>query len=268
MNNIQLDSTHAIKIKLDKPAAIDAFFLFGIHKCGSSLLNSIFVDICRVNDIPDFPLPEMAFEQGIPTEAWDNCTAFNSIIEDGYCYRGYRHFPLFLAKNNLIHQRKKILLVRDPRDAIVSSYFSFAKSHLLPKSGDLLQRMLATRETMKDIELENYAVARATSVKAAFNLYYENLRNDDFLRVYRYEDIIFEKENWIADMLDFVGLTLRPVQLQRIANSHNVIPTIEDSSKHIRKVKPGDHQEKLSSGCITKLNEILAEVLDRYNYHH
>ena len=266
MTTVSLDSSSTIEIQLEQPAAIDAFFLFGIHKCGSSLLNKLFVDICRINQIPDVPIPELAFQQGIPTEAWDNCTDLNSTILDGYCHRGYRHFPLFLTQSTLLNQRKKILLVRDPRDAIVSAYFSFAKSHVLPKSGELLDNMLKSRENLKNMELESYAVAQVPGVKAAFNRYHDNLNNDELLKVYRYEDVIFEKENWITDMVNYLGLTLKPAQIKRIAEKHDIVPSSEDASQHIRRVKPGDHQEKLSPECIAQLNELLAEVLDRYNY--
>ena len=266
MTTVLLDSSSTIEINLDKPAAIDAFFIFGIHKCGSSLLNKLIVDLCRVNQIPDVPIPELAFEQSIPTEAWDDCADLNSTILDGYCHRGYRHFPMFLAKNKILNQRKKILLVRDPRDAIVSAYFSFAKSHVLPQSGELLNDILKTRQNMKNMELESYAVAQAPGVKAAFDRYHDYLNNDELLKVYRYEDVIFDKENWISDIVDYLGLTLKPAQVQRIAERHNIVPQAEDASQHIRKVKPGDHVEKLTPECIARLNELLASVLDRYNY--
>ena len=263
---VSLDSSSKIEIQLNKPAAIDAFFIFGVHKCGSSLLNKLIVDICRVNQIPDVPIPELAFQQSIPTESWENCTDLNSTILDGYCHRGYRHFPLFLKQSSLLNQRKKILLVRDPRDAIVSAYFSFAKSHVLPESGKLLENMLKSREHLKNMELEQYAVAQVPGVKAAFNRYHDNLNHDKLLKIYRYEDVIFNKEDWIVDIVDYLGLTLKPAQVKRIAEKHDIVPTAEDTSQHIRKVKPGDHAEKLSTECIAQLNEGLAEVLDRYHY--
>lgn len=266
MTKVLLDSSSLIEIKLDQPAPVDAFFIFGIHKCGSSLLNKLFVDICRINQIPDVPIPELAFQQGIPTEAWDNCTELNSVILDGYCHRGYRHFPLFLTKSDLMKQRKKILLVRDPRDAIVSAYFSFAKSHVLPTSGKLLENMLKSRDSLKNMDLENYAVAQAPGVKSAFNCYHDYLQDEKLLKVYRYEDVIFDKKNWIIDMINYLGLTLKPNQINRITEKHDIVPRNENTSQHIRKVKPGDHREKLSQDCIDQLNEILAPVLDRYNY--
>ena len=80
MSTIQLGSNSIIDIPLDPPADMEAFFIFGIHKSGSSLLNAIFVDICQILDIPCIPIPELAFEQGIPTEKWDNCSSSTSTI--------------------------------------------------------------------------------------------------------------------------------------------------------------------------------------------
>ncbi len=268
MNVVELNSQSKINISLEPPSDVEAFFIFGIHKCGSSLMNKIFVDICRILDIPSLAIPEIAFAQGIPTEVWDSSSSLTSVVRDGYCHRGYRHFPIFFKDSMVFQQRKKILLVRDPRDAIVSSYFSFAKSHNLPKSGDLLQEMLQTRQNLQNTALENYAVDHAVNVKASFEQYNQHLSNDSKLKIYRYEDVIFDKENWIIDMLNFLNLNLRPVQIVRMAKQHNRIPKAESPTKHIRKVTPGDYKEKLSAQCIAKINHILQDVLARYSYEY
>jgi len=266
MTEIKLNNSQTIDIPLKEPASIEAFFLFGLHKCGSSLLNKIFVDLCRAAKIPFISIPEIAFKHGIPTKVWEDNVALNEVILDGYCLRGYRHYPPFLESNQLVNRRKKILLVRDPRDAVVSAYFSFAKSHRLPESGQLLEDMQKSREAMKNIDIENYVLANAPRVKNAFNRYHDNFADDPLLKTYRYEDIIFDKYNWIMDMLGFLNLSLDESKVTEIANKHNIVPTTEDTSRHVRKVKPGDHRDKLTPKCIAQINEILAEVLERYDY--
>lgn len=265
---IKLDDSCNLDVQIKEPSSIDAFFIFGIHKCGSSLMNKVFVDICDSLEIPGISIPEAAFQQGIPTPSWETDKALNSIIKDGYCYRGFRHYPAFLDNNKLLAQRKKILLVRDPRDAIVSAYFSFTKSHRLPETGQLLEDMVKRRQTMQGLELENYALSRVSQVKEAFNKYHQVFSHDPLLKVYRYEDIIFNKFNWIKNMLAFLDLSLEDDRIEMIAKKHDIVPGQEDSEKHIRKVKPGDHKEKLSPECISKLNTTLQDILERYNYPH
>ena len=266
MHTVEIDDSYVLDIPLEKPADIEAFFLFGIHKCGSTLMNQIFIDICNQLRIPCIAIPYFAFKQGIPGVIWGKCERLNSIITDGYCYRGFRSYPWFMRENQLIARRKKILLVRDPRDAIVSAYFSFANSHRQPGKGPALTQFLERREQIKTLDIESYALGQSTQVKRDFDNYNQYLTKNSLLKVYRYEDIIFDKANWIEDMLQFLNLSLNSAQLSKIADKHDIVPKAEDVSQHVRKVKPGDHREKLSPECIAKLNETLGEVLERYDY--
>ena len=268
MPELKLNNNCTINLSLSEPASIEAFFLFGLHKCGSSLLQKIFVDVCTELQIPDISIPEAAFKQGISTPIWSGNESLNDVIRDGYCVRGFRDFPSFLAGNKLLPQRKKILLVRDPRDALVSAYFSFAQSHPLPKKGQLLADIEKQRADIMGMDIESYVVNNAPTFKNAFNKYQHNIGDNPLLKTYRYEDIIFDKYNWIKDMLNFLDLSLEESKIDEIAKKHNIVPIAEDTSSHVRKVKPGDHREKLSAECIAKINEVLAEVLDRHNYEH
>lgn len=267
MVSIKLKNYQTLDIQIKDPGSTDAFFIFGLHKCGSTLMNQVFVDVCCSVGISSISIPEVAFKQGIPTELWETNDELNSVIQDGYCYRGFRHYPDFLEKNKLINERKKILLVRDPRDAIVSAYFSFAKSHRLPKSGQLLEDMVKSRQVLQSVAIEDYTLSRASKVKEAFNKYNQYLTKDSLLKIYRYEDIIFNKFEWIKSMSSFLNLSLEDRKIHKIAQNNDIIPDKEDVEQHIRKAKPGDHKEKLSSECISKLNEILVDILERYNYN-
>ncbi len=266
MPQIKLDDSHTLDIPLEPPAPIESFFIFGIHKCGSTLINKIFSDICNHIKVPCIAMPFLAFQQGIPDEIWSKSETLNSIVIDGYCYRAFRGYPLFLKQNKLIHQRRKILLVRDPRDAIVSGYFSFANSHRPPGEGPALEAFLQKREHLKTIDIESYAIKHSIQVKLEFNRYNRHLKKDSLLKVYRYEDIIFDKVNWITDMLKFLNLSLNSNSVLKIATKHDIVPSSENVNQHIRKVKPGDYQDKLSSQCIAKINETLSDVLARYSY--
>lgn len=84
MPKIKIDDSHILDIPLDPPAPIESFFIFGINKCGSTLINKIFIDICNRVKIPCISIPFLAFKQGIPEEIWVKHKALNSIIIDGF----------------------------------------------------------------------------------------------------------------------------------------------------------------------------------------
>jgi hypothetical protein len=266
MVGIRLNESTVLNIPLEPPAPIDAFFIFGMHKGGSSLLNAIFYDLCELLQIPSIAMPELAFEQGIPSHIWEPLLVLNHLIGDGYCYRGFRNFPLFMESNSLLSQRKKILLVRDPRDAIVSAYFSFAWSHPAPAQGELSESVESDRKTFQQLNIEQFAKLYTQQLKVNLEQYERVFSNDPLLKVYRYEDIIFNKFEWIKDMLEFLQLSLPEQQILDLANRHHLVPQAEEVGSHIRKVVPGDYLEKLSPDYIHHLNQTLSDILERYGY--
>lgn len=43
-------------------------------------------------------------------------------------------------------------------------------------------------------------------------------------------------------------------------------PAQERPDKHVRRVTPGDHREKLQPATIARLNEAFGDVLERFGY--
>ena len=266
MNKFCLNNEISVDIIFEPPGMTECFFVFGLHKCGSSLMNAIFVELCTYLKVPAIAIPEIMFNEGILSSVWQECDSLNSLIADGDCFRGFRDFPIFLARNPFLEVRKKILLVRDPRDAIVSSYYSFIHSHTVPISGSLRDRIIDDRLQFSDMTIEDFALKQVDTVRNSFNLYHQALTRNHLLKIYRYEDIIFEKFNWIVDMLAFLEISLDHHLIKEIVEKHDIVPVSEDKSNHIRKVTPGDHLEKLSPECIVQLNISLADILERYSY--
>ncbi len=256
-----------LNIEVEPPGNKPAFFIFGLKKSGSTLLNKITVALCYAATIPIISIPNEASNAGLTDSRWQDCKALNALISDGYCYRGFREYPGFLASNQLTNQRKKIWLIRDPRDVVVSAYFSFKQSHVIPKGGgELAAQRLAERAHVAELSLEEFVLDYAETFKATFQDYLDNLKFDSNLKIYRYEDIVFSKESWIQDIASFLDLKISPARITRIAERNHQIPKQEDQFSHIRRVIPGDHIEKLSAECIQKLNGIFEEILIRFDY--
>ena len=57
----------------------------------------------------------------------------------------------------------------------------------------------------------------------------------------------------------------RPLRAQ-VAARHDIVPKGENEDQHIRRVRPGDHLDKLRPDTIEQLNEIFAPFLDHYGY--
>lgn len=249
-------------VQLDSAADIASFFVFSLHKAGSTLLNKMLSDVCKNVSIPFFAPEQEEFDNGVPIGTLDNSVQ-RLLTTKGYCFAGFRSFPRYLDGLDL-RQFKKIFLIRDPRDMVVSHYFSLKISHPLPP-GELGKKLRAIRASLESKTIDQYALESAPMIQQRYTKYQESIF-DDNLKLFRYEDVIFNKQTWLADVLKFAGINADPEMIKRIADQQDVRPPVEDPNNHIRKVTPGDHKNKLQPATIAQLNDIFSDQLERFRY--
>lgn len=252
---------------LDRPA----MFVLGMKKCGSSLFNTIVQQLCAANGLGYLSLPDQAFEQNFHFVQLGTSPSFSSLFRDGWVYGGFRQLPDFLSSLEFFKARRKLLLVRDPRDALVSEYFSVAYSHSLPPAdnasdGGVREGLLRRREEARAQTVDDFVLQASRSyVKQLKPLLC--LKDDPLLALYRYEDVVLNKRPWIQDLADRLGLDLEPSTLEAILEVVDVLPTAERPTEFVRRVVPGDHREKLSAESIKVLDNIFADFLTAFGYH-
>lgn len=106
-------------IVLPSPKAnFSSKFVFSFAKSGSTLLNDLLFTYCPQMNVPVVSVFDQAFSQGLDTT---NVRAESSAVftNPGFVFSGFRHFPNFDLD---VGANRCILLVRDPRDMVVSLY--------------------------------------------------------------------------------------------------------------------------------------------------
>lgn len=265
-----LENGTEFKVKLPEFVERDCFFALGVRRSGSTLLQKTVKIICNFNQVPVVALTNQAFKQNIAPEQWFKCDDLTQVIQDGAGYIGFRALPDFLPKSDLFHHRKKILLVRDPRDTIVSGYFSIAYSHQVPDANTqnvegLRENMLRKREITKSQLIDDYALENAAKLHSTLSKYLQILDLPN-LKIYRYEDVVMNKSPWIKSMADFLELDLPDKLLNRILKRIDILPEQEQPNEHVRRVIPGDHQNKLKPETIDQLNHTFLDIMKAFNY--
>lgn len=241
-----------------------SFFLFSLPKAGSVLLEAVAADLCALAGIKVVSPTVQMFERGLDVGELE-ITPDQLFEPVGYCYSGFREFPPFLSESFLAG-RKAVLLIRDPRDVLTSMYYSIAYSHPLPGPGKVREQFLERRAEVQRKTIDDFVLSERPALEHLLNAFISGLGQTE-LRLYRYEDIIDRKPEWLRDLAEFLEIEAAPEELDAIAVRHDLRPSQgECPDQHVRQVAPGDHRRKLRYRTILRLNAELSPQWQKFGY--
>lgn len=245
-----------------------AFFSLGVRKSGSTMLNKVVNFLANQNAINIVNIPGGFFRNGFIVADWATLD-LSDVLAPANLYSGFRTFPAALATTELYRDGLKVFMFRDPRDALISQYFSDAYSHQLPKTGAAgggRELFLKKREEAQKADIDEWVLKRAGSFRRTLLGYRETLEDPNCLTL-RYENYVFQKRRMISKILAHFGWTIERGAITRLLTEIDVMPATEEKTNFIRKVIPGDHIAKLHPETIEKLNEEFSDVLAIYDYY-
>ena len=210
------------------------------------------------------------FYANIPADVLHTAPQINSIIRPGVIYAGFRDYPSIMQKNADFTAAKKLILVRDPRDALVSEYFSNAFSHNIPAAEKTsaqvnTELMMKLRSEALGMDIDRYVLNRAAAFVATASSFFPALGEKNTL-VIKYEDIIFNKPKLVDQMSHHFGLNIDQNTKARISSGIDIRPLHEDPQAFVRQIAPGDHERKLSLKTRQALEVRLRDVLAHFRY--
>ena len=241
-----------------------AFFL-GIAKSGSTLLHMIVEDVCRERDARLINISDSCFAAGYPERKIPEQVMPGLIEQETAFYYGFRCIGN-LVKSRTFRIGSKVMLIRDPRDALTSLYFSMLKSHSIPQGEGTAkiiseQRSIASASTINEFILSGNGDFILRSFSEVETMSW--LPN---FHIYRYEDIIFNKIEWLRDVNRLVNFGLSDEEVEAIAGKHDIRPSSEDSAQHIRQVAPGNYKTHLNDEAIAYIDGKCKKALKAFGY--
>ena len=266
---VALMNGRTVTFKVQNEPGKGTFFIFGVRKSGSSILNSICTALSKANGINSVDVGGKFFSENVEVSSWITDRGIHALVAEGNVFGGFREMPVAFQSNPQFSTALKVLMVRDPRDALVSEYFSNAFSHAIPtdvgSGNDVTRQMTSLRSQALQSDLDAFVVQRASSMNQVM-CEYSVILGDAKTLVLKYEDVILQKSMLIDRICSHFGWSCTESLLKDILSWADVVPEKEDPRAFVRRVIPGDHATKLGSATVSRLNVILKPSMDLYGY--
>jgi hypothetical protein len=156
-----------------------------------------------------------------------------------------------------------LVMVRDPRDVLISEYYSFGLTHSLSKRPEIARVQLQIRERIKQMSLDEYTLDRAPVAAANFlelRRIADNCRQGTILK---YEDLVEHFDRFAAQLTRWVDLDDETIarMYEESRPRSTEIPNLHKRSGRVRA-----YLEKLQPATIRDLNHLLGEALASFDY--
>lgn len=241
--------------------------LFTQHKCASVYTHDIFCTLALESGMMPASYEHIIFD-GEVTQA-DRDRIYGSGGSALYPTRGYSFAPIrgFHAGIHDLDAYRLVLMLRDPRDALVSFYFSMAYSHSVPQGKtESRATVLAERERATGVNIDDYVLEKSGFFLQTYENYLQHILDRPNTLFVTYEQMIDDFAAWLQKIIQHTGFSPTEEVVARLVRESNFQVNVEDPLKHRRQVAAGDHRRKLHPETIEKLNQRFEIVLLRLGY--
>ena len=243
---------------------------FSVNKSATQYVKSIVNRCSAATGLVNVGIHDYAFKSDFPyldKLSAEEMEAYQHIFKpSGYTY------SVFGGMIDGIPDLEKylvILMVRDPRDVLVSGYFSIAYSHVEPALGtEKYDDFLKNRANAQAMSIDDYAIAQCDAVYETYSRYKQLLlERHPSVYLTRYEDMIDDFETWLRALISYCQFQVEPSLLNSLIEENEQLrPSRENVKRHIRKGRAGDYKEKLKAETINYIETKLAPVLLSFGY--
>lgn len=251
-------------LSLHKKNVPESVFFYTFHKCASSLFAGYILKNIR-------NLHHVDYASRIYLGTMKRKPVFHA---NGFIYGplrlSLRHDSLeygdlveITSDPAFVHSRTTIFFIRDPRDILVSRYFSFGYNHSLSPVRETREIQATIKRNIQNMSIDQYCIAEAQILVDGFKklqTLHENSRNSVILK---YEDMIYNWDTFSEGLTKHLDINKRV-----LANIYSRTRPVEKEnlSAHRRNGRAGSFRDKLQNNTKKHLNTTFTNVLKQYEY--
>lgn len=244
----------------------ETVYFYTLHKCASTLFSSYILK--NIEGLQHVDYAGQIHNGSIATN--------EKLI---FRKRGYVYGPIRLSTDRIdpdyemliiptsehkfILDKIAIFFVRDPRDILVSAYYSLAYSHIFSPVKEIRERQEVTRNTIQTISIDEYVLECAQGQAKNFAALNQLADACERSIILKYEDMVNNFEYFIDQLSKSIVMDKDVVQeIYRRSRPKQK----EEISSHRRSGRVGDFRNKLNEKTIESLNTTLEETLAKFKY--
>ncbi len=252
--------------------------VYTVHKAASMFLHKLSGDAAKAYGINYYSINQDENFERIKKSSW--MSFINGVAESSGCFGPIRAGE---AEPNIpddLGAYSSILHLRDPRDVLVSLYFSNVYSH--PKAGGFSVSDERKRQWAEH-GIDTFVLERCPQFRKYYQGLIDSLFEKENVVFVKYETMVLDYAAWLKQfMTAFECLQIHEKNILSVLtkqSSHQDIyerlykkhkkefaVSSEDLNKHKRQITPGDYKRKLLAETIEALNDELGDVLDALSY--
>lgn len=175
----------------------------------------------------------------------------------------YRLLVAPTSKIDFIRDNTSVFLVRDPRDIIVSAYYSFGYTHGISKSKAISKIQEQRRNAIQSKTIDEYALTTAPTILSNFEVLGKLADACSRNVVLKYEDMISNWDHFASGLTKYIDIN-QSVLAQIYEKSR--LQEKENKESHRRSGQAEQFRRELKEDTIITINELFSDVLTRLDY--
>lgn len=243
----------------------ESVYFYSLHKAGTALFTHV---LRQANELKHVDYETMLFDNELSTELTFEkyghlYGVFRIVDKSSEFSELYMKITKQIAKTDFVKDKNVVYLVRDPRDVIISFYYSMGLSHVSSANPQMENDLQETRNRIRSLSLDEFALRHAPLVKEKLEILYRLSKESKHSIILRYEDLLENFDDFLHKFSKYISIPKERQQELFLASRPR---DGEDIKAHKRSGKSRQYLEKLKPETVHELNRILKPVLEKFGY--